>query len=178
MYKNKQINFFWVRLKVFLYKEERIMSNIIRYRAPSLLHQLHRLSQEWDQLFEPNYASFEDSSLVETGHWVPAVDIKEEPTRFVLYADIPGVDPKDIEISMQSGILTIKGERVVIPQEESEGYTRVERSKGRFYRRFSLPDTADSDKITAEGKQGVLRVIIPKRDKASVKRVKVEDKKD
>jgi HSP20 family protein len=154
------------------------MSNIIRYRAPSLLHHLHRLSQEWDQLFEPNHAPFEDSSLVETGHWAPAVDIKEEPTRFVLYADIPGVDPKDIEISMESGILTIKGERVVTKQEESEGYTRLERSKGRFYRRFALPDTADSDKITAEGKQGVLRVIIPKRDKSPVKKIKVEDKKD
>ena len=114
------------------------MSNIIRYRVPSLLHQLHRLSQEWDQLF----------------------------------------DPKDIEISMESGILTIKGERVVTKQEENEGYTRAERSKGRFYRRFSLPDTADSNKITAEGKQGVLRVIIPKRDKAPVKKIKVEDKKD
>ena len=154
------------------------MSNIIRYRVPSLLHQLHRLSQEWDQLFEPNHPPFEDSSLVETGHWAPAVDIKEEPTRFVLYADIPGVDPKDIEISMESGILTIKGERVVTKQEENEGYTRAERSKGRFYRRFSLPDTADYNKITAEGKQGVLRVIIPKRDKAPVKKIKVEDKKD
>lgn len=154
------------------------MSNIIRYGTPSLLHQLHRLSQEWDQLFEPNHSSFKDSSLVETSHWAPAVDIKEEPTRFVLYADIPGVDPKNIEIFMESSILTIKGERVATQQEESEGYTRVERFKGRFYRRFALPDTADSDKITAVGKQGVLRVIIPKKDKSPVKKIKVEDKKD
>lgn len=154
------------------------MSNIIRYRSPSLLHQLHRLSQEWDQLFDPSHQLIEDSSLVETSHWAPAVDIKEEPTRFVLFADIPGVDPKDIEISMENGILTIKGERAAIRSEENEGYTRIERSKGSFYRRFALPDTANADRITAEGKQGVLRIIIPKRDKAAAKKIKVEDQKD
>ncbi|MDQ5900123.1 MAG: Hsp20/alpha crystallin family protein [Candidatus Rickettsiella isopodorum] len=154
------------------------MSNIIRHRSPSLLHQLHRLSQEWDQLFDPSHQLIEDSSMVETSRWAPAVDIKEEPARFVLFADIPGVDPKDIEISMESGILTIKGERVATHPEEKEGYTRIERSKGSFYRRFALPDTADADNITAEGKQGVLRIIIPKSEKAAAKKIKVEDKKD
>lgn len=154
------------------------MSNIIRYRSPSLLHQLHRLSQEWDQLFDPSHQLIEDSSMVETSHWAPAVDIKEEPTRFVLLADIPGVDPKEIEISMENGILTIKGERAATCAEESEGYTRVERSKGSFYRRFALPDTADAHKITAEGRHGVLRIFIPKRDKSAAKKIKVEDKKD
>ncbi len=154
------------------------MSNILRYRSPSLLHQLHRLSQEWDQLFDSSHQPIEDSSMVETSHWAPAVDIKEEPARYVLFADIPGVDPKDIEISMENGILTIKGERAETHIEESEGYTRIERSKGSFYRRFALPDTADADKITAEGKHGVLRVLIPKRDKTAAKKIKVEDKKD
>ena len=154
------------------------MSNIIRYRTPSLLHQLHRLSQEWDQLFDPSHQFIEDSSMVETSHWAPAVDIKEEPDRFALFADIPGVDPKDIEVSMENGILTIKGERAETRTEESEGFTRIERSKGSFYRRFALPDTANADKITAEGKHGVLRIIIPKRDKAAAKKIKVEDKKD
>lgn len=154
------------------------MSNIIRYRSPSLLHQLHRLSQEWDQLFDPSHQLIEDSSMVETSHWAPAVDIKEESNRFVIYADIPGVDPNDIEISMENGILTIKGERASTKKEESEGYTRVERSKGSFYRRFALPDTADADKITAEGRHGVLRIIIPKRAKGAAKKIKVEDKRD
>lgn len=154
------------------------MSHIIRYRPPSLLHQLHRLSKEWDQLFDPSHQLIEDSSMVETSHWAPAVDIKEEPACFVLLADIPGVDPKDIEISMENGVLTIKGERTGTQTEESQEYTRVERSKGSFYRRFALPDTADADKITAEGRNGVLRIIIPKREKASVKKIKVEDKRD
>ncbi len=108
--------------------------------------------------------------MVETSHWASAVDIKEEPTRFVLFADIPGVNPKDIEISMENGILTIKGERDAMHTEEGEGYTRIEPSKGSFYRGFALPDTANVDKITAEGKHGVLRIIIPKREKATSKR--------
>jgi HSP20 family protein len=152
------------------------VTNITRYRPSSLLHQLHRLSQEWDQLFEPSGP--EDNSLVETSHWAPCVDIKEEPERFVLYADIPGVDPHDIEIAMENGVLTIKGERSSSKKEEREGYTRVERSKGSFYRRFALPDTADPDRVTAKGKHGVLEIMIPKREKAKSKKIKVEMKKD
>lgn len=154
------------------------MSHSIRYRPHSLLHQLQRLSQEWDQLFDPRHQLVEDSSMVEASHWAPAVDIKEEPTRFVLLADIPGVDPKEIEISMHNGVLTIKGERTAVQTEESREYTRVERTKGSFYRRFSLPDTAEADKVTAEGRDGVLRIIIPKKEKASAKKIKVEDKRD
>lgn len=154
------------------------MSSIVRHRPPSLLHQLRRLSQEWDQLFDPRHQLIEDSSMVESSHWTPAVDIQEEPARFVLLADIPGVDPKDIEISMEKGVLTIKGERIATQAEENEEYTRIERLKGSFYRRFALPDAADADKITAEGRYGVLRIIIPKREKASAKKIKVEDKRD
>lgn len=148
------------------------MTNIARYKPSSLLHQLHRLSQEWDQLFEPNYC--EDNSLVETSDWAPCVDIKEEAGRFILYADIPGVDPKDIEITMENGVLTIKGERMSLREEKKEGYTRVERSQGTFYRRFALPDTADPERISAKGKHGVLEIVIPKREIAKSKKIKVE----
>jgi HSP20 family protein len=152
------------------------MANITRYRPVSLIQQLHRLSREWDHLFEPN--ELEDNSLVETSHWAPCVDIKEEPDRFVLYADIPGVDPNDIEITMENGVLTIKGERESSKKEEKKGYTRIERSKGTFYRRFALPDTADPDRVSAVGKQGVLEISIPKSEKAKSKKVKVEIKKE
>ncbi len=160
---------------MYIMQGEDTVSNSNRYR-PSLIQHLHRLSQEWDQLFEPSYS--DDNSLVETSHWAPCVDIKEEPDRFLLYADIPGVDPKDIEIAMENGVLTIKGERSSSKKEEKEGYTRIERSKGSFYRRFALPDTADPDKVTAEGKHGVLKISIPKREKAKPKRITVDMKKD
>jgi HSP20 family protein len=152
------------------------VTNIARYKPSSLLQQLHRLSQEWDQLFEPNYS--EDNSLVETSHWAPCVDIKEEPSRFVLYADIPGVDPKNIEITMENGVLTIKGERMSLREEKKAGYTRVERSQGTFYRRFALPDTANPEEISAKGKHGVLEIIIPKRETAKSKKIKVELKEE
>lgn len=152
------------------------MSNTARYRPTTLLQQLQRLSQEWDRFFE--LYPLEDGSLVETSHWAPCVDIKEEPNRFIIYADIPGVDPSDIEVSMEKGVLTIKGERSTIQKDKQAGYTRVERLQGCFYRRFSLPDTANAEKVTAQGNQGVLEIIIPKRQKPKTKKIKIAAKKE
>jgi HSP20 family protein len=78
-----------------------------------------------------------------TCDWIPPVDIKEEKERYVLRADIPGVDPKEIEIIAENGILTIRGNRPGETRDNRAGYSRVERPCGTFYRRFSLPDTAD-----------------------------------
>ena len=117
----------------------------------------------------------EDNTDVAVSHWRPAVDIKEEDNRFLIKADIPGVDPKDIEITMEDGVLTIKGERVTEKEEKREDFRRVERSRGTFYRRFSLPDTADADKIEAKGKDGVLEIVIPKHDKVLPRRIAVKN---
>ena len=106
-------------------------------------------------------------------HWRPAVDIKEEDKQFVIRADIPGVDPKDIEITMEAGILSIKGERTVEEKDENGGYKRIERARGTFYRRFSLPDTADVEKIEARGKDGVLEIVLPKHKKVQPRRITV-----
>ena len=115
----------------------------------------------------------EDNSSVVTSHWSPTVDIKEEKHRFVLFADIPGVDPKDIEITMDNGVLTIKGERALESEEERAGYRRMERARGTFHRRFSLPETADAERITARSSHGVLTIDIPKRDLATPRRIEV-----
>lgn len=115
----------------------------------------------------------QDQSNVVTSQWAPNVDIKEEPGRFVIQADIPGVEPKDIEINMEKGILSIKGERKHEAKEENEKYTRVERSHGLFYRRFALPDSADAEGITASGKHGVLEIVIPKRPETTPRRISI-----
>jgi len=115
-----------------------------------------------------------DDSNVVTSRWAPAVDIREEDDRFVLEADVPGVDPKDIEITMENGLLTIKGERSDEHEEERNGYRRVERVHGSFYRRFSLPDTANADEVSAHGKNGVLEVTIPKQEKVKPRRISVK----
>ena len=146
--------------------------NMVRYEPWSLLNQLHN---EIDQLFTPPHRRLgEDNANVATSDWAPAVDIKEEPERFVIHADIPGVDPKDIDVHMEDGILTIRGERQAENQEEREGYKRVERVRGSFYRRFSLPDTADAEGISAKCLHGVLELVIPKQEKVQPRRIQVD----
>lgn len=114
-----------------------------------------------------------DGSNVVTSQWAPRVDIKEEDQRFVIYADVPGVDPADIEVNMEKGILTIKGERVVEKNEQSGRFTRVERAHGSFHRRFALPDSADADNISATGKHGVLEIVIPKKAETAPRRITI-----
>ena len=106
--------------------------------------------------------------------WVPAVDIVEEKDRFVLRADVPGVKPDDIEVNMENGVLTVAGQRHEEKREEQEGMHRVERVSGRFYRRFSLPDTANADEISARSKDGILEVVIPKQAAVQARRITVE----
>lgn len=108
-----------------------------------------------------------------TAEWAPAVDIKEDAGQFVLHADIPGVKPEEIDVSMEEGVLTIKGEKQTEAKIEDKDYKRVERTFGSFYRRFSMPDTANPDAISAVSKQGVLEIIIPKREAAQPKKIKV-----
>lgn len=134
------------------------------------------IGQLFDRLFDSRLFGEEgaDDSSVVTSQWAPRVDIKEEDDRFVLYADIPGVDPADIEIQMDKGLLTIKGERSSVVREESERYSRIERSHGVFHRRFALPDSADPDGITAHGENGVLEIVIPKRPETTPRRIQVD----
>jgi HSP20 family protein len=115
-----------------------------------------------------------DQSNVVTSQWVPRVDIKEEINRFVILADIPGVDPKEIEVHMEKGILSIKGERRDEVKEENDKFTRVERTRGVFYRRFALPDSADAEGITANGKHGVLEIAIPKKPETTPRRINIQ----
>ncbi|MDR1075959.1 MAG: Hsp20/alpha crystallin family protein [Xanthomonadaceae bacterium] len=133
------------------------------------------LQEEIKQVFDRFLGDAEsDQSSVVTAQWVPRVDIREAADRFVILADIPGVDPQSIEINMDKGILTLKGERNPEQKEEGERYSRVERAHGAFYRRFSLPDSADAEHITASGKHGVLRIDIPKKPETTPRRIQVQ----
>lgn len=133
------------------------------------------IKQVFDRLFEGTVFQNEsaDESSVVTSQWVPRVDIKEETGRFVLYADLPGVDPQDIEVQMEKGVLTIKGERRSEERMETESFSRIERRHGSFHRRFALPDSADPDGITASGQNGVLQIVIPKRPETTPRRIQV-----
>lgn len=131
---------------------------------------------EFKQLFERFFNLGEngtDDSSVVTSQWVPRVDIVEEPGRFVILADLPGVDPADVEVLMDKGILSIRGERRSTIDAQSSRYSRVERRYGSFHRRFALPDSADPDRITADGRDGVLEISIPKRPETTPRRIQV-----
>lgn len=148
--------------------------NVVRYEPVNLLR---RFQDEVNRMLHDDFAvsgNLEgDRSRVATSAWTPAVDVKEEAGRFVITADVPGVEPKDIDITMENGVLTIKGERKHEEKEEREGYKRVERVYGTFYRRFTLPDTADAEKVSASSKNGVLEVTIPKQEKVQPRKIKV-----
>jgi HSP20 family protein len=132
-----------------------------------------RLQSEINRLF--GNASQSDSSSA-TATWVPAVDIHEYTDRFELYIDVPGVDPGKVELTLEGGILTLSGQRTAPefskPNQKPQ-YTRSERGIGHFYRRFVLPDTVDSEKVDATGKDGVLTVTIAKQAKALPRRIRI-----
>ena len=109
-----------------------------------------------------------------TVSWIPHVDIREEDQRFVVVADVPGVEAKDIDVTADKGVLTIKGERRSEKQATKDGFQSVERATGTFLRRFTLPESADAESIKATHVNGVLEVSIPKRPQEQPRRISVQ----
>lgn len=108
-----------------------------------------------------------------SGEWMPAVDIREDDDRFVLSADLPGVDRKDVEITVADHVLTFKGDRTTVSEDDREGLRRRERIHGSFLRQFTLPETADTDNISATVNAGVLEISIPKQQKLQPSKITV-----
>ena len=116
-----------------------------------------------------NWFTAANGQFNQATHWMPAVDVIEEDDHYLLKADLPGVDAKDIDIVFEDGALTIKGERSENSETEQNGYKRIERTHGSFQRTFRMPDNVDADNITAKNQHGVLDVRIPKQEKAQRK---------
>jgi len=147
--------------------------NLLRYYDP--LDTMAKIQDEMSRRLFNRMAPFEteDEALV-TSNWMPTVDIEEEPDRFLLRADVPGVETKDVEVTVESGVLSIKGERRFPTTEEQSTFKRVERPYGVFYRRFALPDAIDMDHVTARGENGVIEVAIPKQSRVQARKITVE----
>ena len=131
--------------------------------------ELSRVQDEMSRLF--------DDRLFRQGEslgWSPAVDIYEDEEGLTLRFDLAGVEPKDVDIRFENGVLTLKGERKLEREERKENYHRVELSYGAFNRSFSLPGTVDAEKIRAESKNGVLSVHLPKKAEAKPKSIQVK----
>ncbi|HEY3655739.1 MAG TPA: Hsp20/alpha crystallin family protein [Steroidobacteraceae bacterium] len=138
---------------------------VVRYEPWALVS---RLQKDIDRLF-----SAPQTTAADSGAWLPPVDIHEEANQFVLNVDLPGVDPKAVEITSDQGVLTIRGQRQETRREAGET-RRVERISGEFQRRFSLPDSADTQNIKAKAVNGVLEVAIPKLAQVQPHRITVE----
>ena len=139
---------------------------VLRYEPWSLVN---RLQKDIDRLFGAPSTTAADS-----GAWLPPVDIHEEANQFSLHVDLPGVDPKAVEITSDQGVLTIRGQREDSRKESREGFRRIERISGEFQRRFSLPETADAQNIKAKFANGVLEVSIPKVAQVQPHKITVE----
>ena len=135
---------------------------------------VNRLQRQLDQTFNKTSAGAETVSTQSVA-WIPRVDIHEEAERFVVLADVPGVEAKDIDITAEKGVLTIRGERRTQKKDaDKNGYERIERTSGSFARRFTLPESATTESITAKQTNGVLEVSIPKHPQVQARRISVQ----
>lgn len=134
--------------------------------------------KEFDRLFRDAFSPFFRESELSTRTWAPPVDIYEDENKLVLKADLPGVEPKDVEIKVENGVLYLNGERKFEKEVKEENYHRVERSYGAFSRSFSLPSSIDSEKVAAEYKDGQLILTMPKREEAKPKTIKISVSKN
>lgn len=110
----------------------------------------------------------------EKNEWTPAFDISENDTEFVVSAELPGIDVKDVEISVSDGILSVKGEKKHESEEKNEGYHRIERRYGAFNRSFRIPGKVESDKVDASYKDGILKVLLPKAEGTETKKIEIK----
>ena len=133
---------------------------------------LFRLQDQLFKTFGEAYGSREEGGL--TSAWTPPVDVYEDNDAITLKVELPEVDAKDVDIQVEANQLTIRGERKLENSESRDNYHRIERTYGAFSRSFTLPSTVDTDHISAESREGVLRVVLPKRAETKPRQIKVQ----
>jgi len=132
---------------------------------------LEKMRSEMDRLWD---SFFEGRPLRRFWEWFPSLDVAETKNDLVVKVELPGMDPKDIDISLTDGLLTIKGEKKQEKEEKEENYHFIERSYGTFTRSIRLPKEVKHDKINASYKNGILKVVLPKSEEAKKKEIKVK----
>ena len=131
-----------------------------------------RLNRIFDDTFRGNPRGTEEDWAL-GGQWAPSVDIFEHEGNLVLRAELPGIEPKDVDVHVENNVLTLRGERKFESEVKREKYHRVERAYGTFSRSFTLPNVVDTEKIKAEYKDGMLQVTLPQREEAKPKQIQV-----
>lgn len=126
-------------------------------------------------LFDRFFDDWDFPSLFnETNEWTPAFDIDENDKEYVVSAELPGIDIKDVEISIADGMLSVKGEKKNETEDKGEGYHRIERRYGSFHRSFRIPGKVESDKVDASYKDGILKVLLPKAEGTETKKIEIK----
>ncbi|MGH9377915.1 MAG: Hsp20/alpha crystallin family protein [Terriglobia bacterium] len=127
----------------------------------------------FNQFFNEALSNFANGEQLSSKAWTPAVDVYETDHSLVLKTELPGLDPKDIEVRIENGTLYLTGERKQESEVKEENYHRIERSYGTFLRTFKLPNSVDAENVKAEYKDGVLTLTLAKREEAKPKTVKI-----
>jgi HSP20 family protein len=143
------------------------MSSLTPWRG-----EISRLRNEIERLYDRFFDS-RPFHRADEGEWIPSVDVSETAREVIVKAEIPGMDAKDIHVSLEGEMLAIKGERKQERQEKEENFHRIERSYGSFYRSIRLPSEVDPDKVKATYKKGILKVNLAKTEKETGKKIEV-----
>jgi HSP20 family protein len=134
---------------------------------------LNLLQDRMNRLFEDAGRTWRTDEPAATTTWSPSVDIFETEGEIVVKAELPGMDRKDIYLNLENNVLSLRGERKFTKETKDENYHRIERSYGVFSRSFSIPATVDEEKIRADYKDGVLKIMLPKKEQAKPKQIKI-----
>ncbi|MGB7607655.1 MAG: Hsp20/alpha crystallin family protein [Candidatus Sulfotelmatobacter sp.] len=135
--------------------------------------ELSTLQDRINRAFRESYREGGQDESLATSSFAPAVDVYEDEHNVTLKIEVPGIDEKDIDVSLENNTLTVHGERKIEKEEKEENYRRVESQYGSFTRTFNLPPTVDSEKVSAIYDKGVLKVTLPKKAEAKPKQIKV-----
>jgi HSP20 family protein len=145
--------------------------SIVRYDP---FRDLRSLQQEVNRLFTGNLAPALDDEGIARGSWSPNVDIFENKDQIIIEAELPGMNREDFDLSVENNVITLRGERRFEKKEETDNYHRVERAYGSFTRSFTLPNTVSAEGATADYRDGVLRVVLPKREETKARRIEIK----
>lgn len=136
--------------------------------------ELERIRREMDRIWDSFFEERPRKKGEEFGEWLPLIDISETNNDIIMKAELPGIDPKNVDISLINDVLTIRGEKKQEREEQEENYHLIERSYGSFTRSIRLPRDVQSDKISASYKNGILKVVLPKSEEAKKKEIKIK----
>jgi HSP20 family protein len=151
--------------------QEVCIMSIVRYDP---FRDLRTLQEEVNRLFTGNLPRTFDDEGIARGSWSPSVDIYENKDQIVLEAELPGMKREDFDLSVENNVITLRGERQFEKKDDSDNYHRVERAYGSFTRSFTLPNTVSTEGATADYRNGVLRVTLPKRAETKARRIEIK----